>query len=85
MSKKKKISYRRVMDQNPTELGRIENTIGQEIIFYEHPILGDESTIIIVFDTLAFDSGFYDLDDLMENIDYMPFIIENELYYGYEV
>ena len=75
------------MDQNPTEYNRMENTIGQEFVFYEHPVLGDEYTIIIVSheNCLAFDSGFYDLADLMETEDYMPFIIENELCYGFEI
>lgn len=84
---KRKINYERLMAQEPTEYERMTNTIGQEVTFYEHPVLGDTSTIIIVFhdSKLAFYSNFFETDDMTSADDYMPFIINNELCYGYEI
>lgn len=31
------------MAENPTEVSRMYNRFGQEVIFYEHPIYGDEA------------------------------------------
>lgn len=75
------------MSNSPFEYERMTNTIGQEIVFYEHPLRGDEATIIVVFPAFeaAFSSDFYDLNDMTEIIDYMPFLINGELSYGYEI
>ena len=42
------MNYKKLMDWNPTEYGRMINSKGQEIVFYEHPTRGDEEFVICV-------------------------------------
>lgn len=69
------------MDWNPTELGKLKNSKGQEIIFYEHPIHGDDTFVICVCHKLelAEYSDFFETDDMMaEHKEYEPWFDESE-------
>ncbi len=68
-------NYEKLMSYNPTELGRMINSEGQEIVFLEHPTKGDEAQIIASCPALkmACYSGFYELDDMQaEHKEYEP-------------
>jgi hypothetical protein len=61
------INYNKLMSHNPTSYGVMMNDKGQQIEFFEHPILGDESDIICACHELqlADYTGFYETDDMM--------------------
>jgi hypothetical protein len=82
--------FNMLIDEKATMLDSITNEIQQRVEFYEHPIMGDEHPIIVSFPDygLAFDSDFYDLDDMMSDSthDYRPFLNgEGLMMYGYEI
>jgi hypothetical protein len=56
------------VDGGASVLGKFENDRGQRIRFYEHPIYGDESPVIVAFIDygVAFNSTFYDLHDMTQ-------------------
>jgi hypothetical protein len=60
------LNYEKLMAHNPTEYGRMVNSIGQEIVFVEHPTKGDETPVICVCHDLklACYSTFYELEDM---------------------
>lgn len=83
----KKLNYQKLMKHNPTEYDRVVNHLGQEIVFYEHPSLGDEYPVIAVFHDkeLAFCTDFYDTEDFYQGSEYMPVVVENEMFSFYEI
>ena len=73
------------MELNPTEYGRMVNSLGQEIIFVEHPLKGEDSPIICVCKELELSalSTFYDLDDMIaEHKEYEPSFKDGKFYIG---
>ena len=79
------MNYEKLMGWNPMELGKMANSLGQEIVFYEHPILGDEAFIICACHKLklAQDSDFLDLHDMVaEHGEYEPSFKDDALYIG---
>ena len=59
------MNYSKLMALEPTEYERMTNSLGQEIVFYEHPLKGDEFPIIIVCHELQ----LADYTDFMETYD----------------
>ena len=79
------MNYKKLMDNNPTEYERITNSLGQEIVFYEHPFKGDEFPVIIVCHALelADYTDFMETGDMMEDHqEYEPSFVEGKLYIG---
>lgn len=79
------MNYEKLMDQNPTEYGRMTNSKGQEIVFYEHPVRGDEERVICVSHELklAAYSDFWELDDMeAEHGEYEPKFVDGKLHHG---
>lgn len=79
------MNYKKLMEYNPTEYERMINSLGQEIVFYEHPLKGDEFPVIIVCHELE----LADHTDFMETVDmvqdhkeYEPSFIDGKLYIG---
>ena len=73
------------MGYNPTSYGKITNSKGQEIEFYEHPIRGDEAEVICVCHELklAQYSTFFETDDMeAEHGEYEPSFSDGLLYIG---
>ena len=69
------INFEKLMSHNPTEYDRMVNSKGQEIIFLEHPIMGDEAPVICACMELkkAAYSGFFETDDMMaDHLEYEP-------------
>ena len=69
------ISFEKLMSKNPFEYGRFVNSIGQEILFLEHPTRGDEAEVICACPELqkADYSGFFETDDMLASHgEYMP-------------
>jgi len=62
------------MEKCPTILGSMVNSHGQVIIFFEHPVLGDSTTVYGMIDGVLFDTGFYEVSDMevvtLDGIDY---------------
>jgi hypothetical protein len=80
-----KYKYESLMSYNPFELGAMTNSIGQAIRFVEHPTKGEDNEVIAVCDELqlAFDSGFYEIDDMVaEHREYEPLFINGTLQIG---
>jgi len=79
------INYKKLMGHNPTELGIMMNDLGQQIHFYEHPLRGDEASVIAVSHELelAEYTDFFELDDMTaEHGEYQPFFIGEQLHIG---
>lgn len=79
------INYKKLMSHNPTSYGKMINSIGQEIEFYEHPTRGDEAEVICVCHELelANYSGFMELDDMTaEHKEYEPRFKDGEFLIG---
>ena len=52
------------MSHNPTKIGSMVNGLQQKIDFYENPILGDVAPVIAVWASYAYETDFFDLEDL---------------------
>ena len=79
------MNYEKLMKHNPTSLGIIVNSIGQEIEFFEHPLKGDEFPVIIVCHELklADYSDFMETDDMIaSHKEYEPKFINKKLFIG---
>jgi hypothetical protein len=79
------MNYKKLMDLDPTSYGKMTNSLGQEIEFFEHPLRGDEFPVIIVCHELE----LADYTDFMETVDmeaehgeYQPSFVDGELYIG---
>jgi len=79
------MNYKKLMEHNPTEYDRMINSKGQEIVFYEHPLRGDEFPVIIVCHELelADYTDFMETTDMMEDHkEYEPSFVNGKLYIG---
>jgi hypothetical protein len=79
------MNYKKLMEYNPTEYDRMVNSKGQEIVFYEHPLRGDEFPVIIVCHELelADYTDFMETTDMMEDHkEYEPSFVNGKLYIG---
>jgi hypothetical protein len=79
------MNYTKLMQADPTEYDRMTNSIGQEIVFYEHPYKGDEFPVIIVCHELklADYTDFMETDDMMEDHkEYEPSFVDGKLHIG---
>jgi hypothetical protein len=79
------MNYEKLMQRKPTEYGKMINSKGQEIVFYEHPLKGDEHPVIVVCHELrlAASSDFWETDDMeAEHGEYEPSFENGELYIG---
>lgn len=79
------LNYDKLMAHNPTEYGRMTNSLGQEIIFVEHLLRGDETPVICVCPQLelAAYSTFYELDDMTaDHKEYEPSFQEGKFLIG---
>ena len=73
------------MEAEPTEYDRMTNSIGQEIVFYEHPYKGDEFPVIIVCHALqlADNTDFMETTDMMQDHgEYEPSFVDGKLNIG---
>jgi hypothetical protein len=79
------MNYSKLISQNPTEYGRMTNSAGQTVVFYEHPTRGDEYPVIVAFPQyeVAFTSEFFDTDDMAaDHAEYEPIFVDGQLQYG---
>jgi hypothetical protein len=79
------MNYSKLMEHNPTEYQRIINSLGQEIVFYEHPLRGDEFPVIIVCHELklADYTDFMECDDMVaDHKEYEPTFVNGKLFIG---
>lgn len=80
-----KLNFEKLMSHKPTEYGTMINSLGQKIIFVEHPTMGDEYPVIAVFinEKKAFATDFFELDDMTaDHKEYEPILINNEIIFG---
>lgn len=67
------------LGEKPHEYERLINSLGQEIVFYEHPTFGDMDSIFVYFpkEDRLFDSNFFELDDMLaDHKEYEPVIVD---------
>lgn len=79
------MNYEKLIALNPTEYDRMTNSLGQEIIFVEHPLKGDEHPVICVCHELklAATSSFMETCDMMEDHkEYEPTFVDGKLLIG---
>jgi hypothetical protein len=79
------LNYKKLMALEPTEYDRMINSLGQEIVFYEHPLRGDEFPVIIVCHELklADYTDFMETDDMVaSHKEYEPSFQEEKLHIG---
>jgi hypothetical protein len=83
------LNYDKLMSYNPTSYGKMTNSLGQEIEFYEHPLRGDEAEVICVSHDLklASYSSFYETNDMeASHGEYEPSFVGGKLLIGgYEI
>lgn len=81
--------YEFLQQNNAFGYDQITNELGQKIVFYEHPIHGEDFPVIVAFPDhkVAFVSDFYDLSDMTseETMEYRPFLWNQELILGFEL
>lgn len=67
-----RIKYEKLMEHDPYLIRIQENSFGQEIHYYEHPIRGDEDTLIAVHHPTkqAISTEFWDDGDFYEGSEY---------------
>jgi len=79
------MNYAKLMANEPTEYSRMTNSLGQEIVFYEHPFKGDEFPVIIVCHELqlADYTDFMECDDMTQtHQEYEPSFVDGKLHIG---
>lgn len=79
------MNYEKLMNLNPTSYGKMINSIGQEIEFFEHPLRGDEAEVICVCHDLklAEYSTFFETDDMKASHgEYEPSFVNGILLIG---
>jgi hypothetical protein len=79
------LNYEKLINFGPTEYGRMTNSLGQEIVFVEHPHYGDESFVIAVCHELklAANTDFFELDDMTaDHGEYEPVFIDGKFQHG---
>lgn len=79
------LNYTKLMEHNPTEYERMVNSLGQEIVFYEHPTKGDEAEVLCVCHELklASYSGFMETDDMLQDhLEYEPSFVDGKFLIG---
>ena len=79
------MNYLKLMSHNPTEYVKFINSLGQEIVFYEHPLKGDEFPVIIVCHELklADYTDFMECDDMIAgHKEYEPTFVNGKLFIG---
>jgi hypothetical protein len=79
------LNYKKLMDLNPTSYGKMINDRGQEIEFFEHPILGDETEVIVACHELklaSYSTFFETCDMTAEHGEYQPSFIDGKLQIG---
>lgn len=84
----KVLNYHRLMALKPTVLTTITNSLGQTFDLVEHPIHGEDYTVIIMYpeEKLAVDSDFWDTADMeIPNGDYVPFYLYGEMNLAFEL
>lgn len=83
----KKLSYEKLMANDPTEYDRTTNQLGQTVVFVEHPFKGDEYPVIAVFpeEKIAVATDFYDTGDFYEGSEYMPVVVDGQGYSYFEI
>jgi hypothetical protein len=71
-----KLNFTKLQSLSPTILSQFKNKRGQEIQLIEHPIYGEEHPVIIMFldYKVAFNSEFWDTEDIYKTSDYEPFL-----------
>jgi len=79
------LNYQKLMDRNPTSYGKMINDQGQEIEFFEHPIFGDETEVIVVCHELklaSYSTFFETYDMTAEHGEYQPSFVDGQLQIG---
>ena len=80
------MNYQKLMAHKPFSYGKMINDKGQEIEFFEHPLLGDEALVICACHELELASScpFLEIDDMIqEHREYEPWFDEqNKLRIG---
>ena len=79
------LNYDKLMAYSPTIYDAMVNSLGQEIVFVEHPLKGDMSPIICVCHELkiAEYSMFWETDDMMaDHGEYEPSFHNGKLLIG---
>ena len=78
------LNYTKLMAHEPTSYGKIVNSKGQTIEFYEHPLKGDETFVLCVSHDLklAAYSTFFETDDMEDGEDYEPSFKDGKLLIG---
>lgn len=79
------LNYDKLISQNPTEYGRMTNSLGQEIVFVEHPTQGGDYPVICINHELklAACSDFCETDDMeADHKEYEPSFQDGIFYIG---
>ena len=81
------LNYKKLMDLNPTPYNSIFNQLGQKVCFYEHPIHGEDHTVIGVFpkQKVAFDTDHFDTEDFGPKSDYNPILCDGKVICYFEL
>ena len=70
---------------HPSKIGGMINTKLQHVEFFEHPTQGDEAPVFGVIDGTLFNTGFFDLDDMAQGLEFEPIRIGNDIKCRFEL
>lgn len=79
------LNYSKIISLNPFEYESFTNSKGQKVVLCEHPVLGDEAEVLVMFPEYqkAFYSGFHDAGDMTaDHNEYEPSLVDGRLYIG---
>ena len=79
------LNYQKLINLDPTVYGSFVNSLGQNIIFVEHPLKGDEVPVICLCHELklASYSDFFETDDMIaDHREYEPIFIDEQFQHG---
>lgn len=79
--------YSYLISNDAFVLDKFTNDAVQDVVLVEHPIYGDSSGVIVMFPkyAVAFETDFFDIDDLTSNGDYQPLLFDDQLKFAFEV
>ena len=77
------LNYTKLMAHKPTVYGEMVNSLGQTVVFAEHPLRGDEHPVICICHELelAGTSTFFETEEMEDEV-YEPTFVDGRLLIG---
>lgn len=75
----------RLIITGATRLKQVQNSLGQMVEFFEHPVKGDRGSVIAQINGRRAFTDFFDADDFYTGSEYLPELRpDGRMYFGHE-